>query len=120
MANEWTLNSLPSDGGRLTGRLSVGPEKGRFSALYDSSNSEIIKGIAGALSVFAASGGHASYVHDSDTEFKVVLPKSEIASAVQAKKGMMKRAVITMTDGSEFVFDYGMLSTKKLVAAINS
>jgi len=32
---------------------------------------------------------------------------------------MMKRAVITMNDGNTFVFDYGMLSTKKLVAAIN-
>ena len=31
----------------------------------------------------------------------------------------MKRAVITMTDGTEFVFDYGMLSPKKLVAAVN-
>ena len=119
MANEWTLNYLPSDGGRLTGRLSVESENVRFSALYDSSNSEIIKGISGALGVFTASGGHASYVHNSDTEFEVVLPKAEIASAVQAKKGMMKRAVITMADGSEFVFDYGMLSTKKLVAAIN-
>ena len=32
----------------------------------------------------------------------------------------MKRVLITMSDGSEFLFDYGMLSTKKLVAAINS
>ena len=48
-----------------------------------------------------------------------MLPRAEIASAEQAKKGMMKRAVITMNDGSTFVFDYGMLSTKKLVAAIN-
>jgi hypothetical protein len=119
MANEWTLNYLPSDGGRLTGRLSVGPEDVRFSALYDSSNSEIVKGITGALGAYAVSGGHASYVHNSGTEFEVVLPKTEITSAVRAKKGMMKRAVITMADGSEFVFDYGMLSTKKLVAAIN-
>ena len=32
----------------------------------------------------------------------------------------MKRAVITMKDGSVFTFDYGMLSTKKLIAAINA
>jgi hypothetical protein len=31
----------------------------------------------------------------------------------------MKRAVITMNDGSVFTFDYGMLSPKKLVAALN-
>ena len=119
MANEWTLNYLPSDGGRLTGRLRVGSDDVRFSALYDSSTSQIVKGIAGSLASFAASGGHATYLHDTDTEFEIVLPRAEIASAVQAKKGMMKRAVVTMRDGSEFVFDYGMLSTKKLVAAIN-
>jgi len=120
MGNEWTINYLPADGGRLTGKLNVGDVEVRFTTLYDSSNKEIIKGITGALGVFAASGGHASYVHNTDTDFEVVLPKAEIVSAVQAKKGMMKRAVITMSDGSEFVFDYGMLSTKKLVAAINS
>ena len=119
MANEWTINYLPSEGGRLTGRLRVATDDVRFTALYDSSNSEIIKGIAGSLGAFAASGGHVTYVHDTETEFEIVLPRTEITSAVQAKKGMMKRAVITMEDGSEFVFDYGMLSTKKLVAAIN-
>jgi hypothetical protein len=118
MANEWTLNYLPSEGGRLTGRLRVGSEDVRFTALYNSSNREIIKGVAGALGSFAASGGHVTYLHDTDTEFEIVLPRSEITSAVQAKKGMTKRAIITMADGSEFVFDYGMLSTKKLVAAI--
>ena len=37
-----------------------------------------------------------------------------------AKKGLMKRAVVTMTNDEEFVFDYGMLSVKKLVAAIDA
>ena len=120
MANEWTINYLPADGGRLTGKLKVADDEVRFTTLYDSSNKEIIKGIAGSLGTFAASGGHAAYVHNTDTEFEVVLPRAEIASAVAAKKGMMKRALITMNDGSEFLFDYGMLSTKKLVAAINS
>ena len=32
----------------------------------------------------------------------------------------MKRAVVTMSDDVVFVFDYGMLSPKKLVAALNS
>jgi len=120
MGNEWTINYLPTDGGRLTGKLKVGNEEVRFVTLYDSSNKEILKGIAGSVGSFAASGGHVAYVHNTDTEFEVVLPRAEIASAVAAKKGMMKRVLITMSDGSEFLFDYGMLSTKKLVAAINS
>ena len=120
MANEWTINYLPADGGRLTGKLKVGNEDVRFVTLYDSSNKEILKGITGSIGAFAASGGHVAYVHNTDTEFEVVLPRSEIASAVAAKKGMMKRVLITMSDGSEFLFDYGMLSTKKLVASLNS
>jgi hypothetical protein len=35
------------------------------------------------------------------------------------KKGMMKRVVIELTDGSTYTFEYGMLSVKKLVAAVN-
>ncbi len=120
MANEWTINYLPTDGGRLTGKLKVGADEVRFVTLYDSSNAQVFKGIAGSLATFAASGGHVSYVHNTDTEFEVMLPRSDIASAEVAKKGMMKRVLVTMNDGSEFLFDYGMLSTKKIVAEINS
>jgi len=119
MGDTWTINYLPEEGGRLTGKLTVGDDEVRFDALYDSSNAEVIKGILGSVGAFAATGGHAVYIHNTDTEFEVVLPRAEIASAEQARKGMMKRAVITMNDGSSFVFDYGMLSTKKLVAAMN-
>ena len=87
--------------------------------MYDSSTAEVVKGILGAAGSFAASGGHVSYVRDTGTEFVVVLPRADIASAEQVKKGMMKRAVITMQDGTQFTFDYGMLSPKKLVASIN-
>ena len=120
MGDTWAINYLPEDGGRLTGKLTVGADEVRFVTLYDSSNKEILKGILGSVGAFAATGGHAVYIHNTDTEFEVVLPRTEIASAEQAKKGMMKRAVITMKDGSVFTFDYGMLSTKKLVAAINA
>lgn len=119
MGDTWTVNYLPADGGRLTGKIEVTSDNVRFDALYDSSNAEIVKGILGAAGSFAASGGHVAYVKDTGTEFSVVLPRTDIASAEQVKKGLMKRAVITMRDGSEFVFDYGMLSPKKLVAAVN-
>ncbi|MEA3503094.1 MAG: hypothetical protein U9R47_09995 [Actinomycetota bacterium] len=119
MGDTWTINYLPEEGGRLTGKLTVGDDDVRFSALYDSSNSEVIKGVFGSIGAFVATGGHAAYTHNTDTDFEVVLPRGEISSAAQAKKGMMKRAVITMKDGAVFTFDYGMLSTKKLVAAIN-
>jgi len=119
VGDTWTINYLPEDGGRLTGKLTVGDDTVRFDALYDSSNVEVVKGIVGSAVAFAATGGHGVYVRNTDTDFCIELPRAEIASTEQAKKGMMKRAVITMTDGSTFLFDYGMLSTRKLVAAIN-
>jgi stringent starvation protein B len=118
-ANEWTINYLPEDGGRLTGKLRLTDESVTFSALYDSSNKEIVKGISSALGAFAVTWGHASYFHDTSTDYVITLPRSEISGAELRKKGFMKQAVVTMKDGSQFVFDYGMLSPKNLVAAIN-
>lgn len=120
MSDTWTINYLPAEGGRITGKLSVTDSELRFEALYDSSNKEVLKGLLGAAGSLAASGGHVAYLHDTDTEFSIALPRAEIASAEQAKKGLMKRAVVTMNEGSTFVFDYGMLSPKKLIATINS
>ena len=120
MGDTWTVNYLPADGGRITGKLKVGEEEVQFSGLYDSSNKEVFKGVLGAVTSLAATGGHMAYVNDTDTDFTLMLPRSGIVSAEQVKKGLMKRAVVTMSDGAEFVFDYGMLSPKKLVAALST
>ncbi len=119
MSDTWTVNYLPTEGGRITGKITVGNDGVRFDALYDSSNKEIIKGIFGAAAGLAATGGHVAYIHDSGTNLEISLPRVDISSAAQVKKGLMKRAVITMNDGTEFTFDYGMLSPKKLIAAVN-
>ena len=119
-ANEWTINFLPADGGRITGKLKLTNDELIFNGLYDSSNAEVIKGIGLSLGAFAVSGGHASYFHDTDTNFGFALPRSDVAGAEMRKKGLMKQAVVTMNDGSTFVFDYGMLNPKKLVAQINT
>jgi hypothetical protein len=118
-ANEWTINFLPADGGRITGKLKLTVDDLIFNGLYDSSNAEVAKGIGLALGAFAVSGGHASYFHDTDTDFGFSLPRSDVAGAEMRKKGLMKQAVVTMKDGSTFVFDYGMLNPKKLIAQIN-
>ncbi len=45
---------------------------------------------------------------------------AEIGSVMATKNRLMKRAEITMINGEEFVFDYGMLSVKNLVAAVEA
>jgi len=117
---EWTINYLPEEGGRYTGKLTVTDEKLLFVSLYESSNKTIVKAIFLDVGTFAAAGGHSVYRYSNDDEARVDLPAAEIARVEAAKKGVMKRAVVTMNDGQQFVFDYGMLSVQRLVEAIQS
>lgn len=117
---EWTINYIPEEGGRYTGKLNVNNEKIHFKSIYESSNKTIVKAIFLDVVSFTSAGGHTVYRYSNDKEAVVELPVMEIASVEATKKGLMKRAVITMKDGQSFVFDYGMLSVGKLVAAIDS
>jgi len=119
-ANEWTINYLPEEGGRITGKLKLTDTDLEYTGLYDSSNKEVIKGISGSLGTFALSGGHVSYFHDTSTDFGFTLPRADVDYAKLNKKGFMKQAVVTMKDGSTFVFDYGLLNPKNLIAEINN
>ena len=116
----WTVNYLPGEGGRYTGKLTVTDERLLFKSLYESSTKTIVKAIFLDVSTFAAAGGHTVYRYSNDDEIVVDLPVAEIARVAAAKKMLMKRAIVTLRDDQEFVFDYGLLSVKKLVAAIGS
>ena len=119
-ADTWTINYLPPEGGRYTGKLGVTTDGLRFETLYESSNKTVVKAIFLDVATFTAAGGHTVYRYSNDEEATVELPAAEISAVKAAKKGLMKRAVVTMANGEEFVFDYGMLSVKKLVAAIDA
>jgi hypothetical protein len=60
------------------------------------------------------------YRYSNDKTAYVKLPAAEIAKVEAVKKGFMKRAVVTMENGEEFIFDYGMLKVTELVAAIEA
>ena len=118
MERSWTVNYLP-EGGRLTGHLVVRDDEIVFRALYDSSFKTIAKSIGLVAGSLAASGGHLTYLRDDGEEAEVVIPAESIDRAEAAKKGLMKRAVVHLTDGSTATFEYGVLSVRKLVDAIN-
>ena len=117
---EWAVNYLPEEGGRFTGKLLVTDEQVTFRSLYESSNKTIVKAIFLDVGSFAAAGGHTVYRHSTDDEARVELPVAEIAGVEATKKGLLKQAVVTMQGGEKFIFDYGMLNPKKIVAAIES
>jgi hypothetical protein len=117
---EWIINYLPEEGGRYTGTLTLTSEMLSFKSLYESSNKTIVKAIFLDVGSFAAAGGHSVYRYSNDEEARVDLPSSEVTGVEAVKKGLMNRAVVTMQGGEVFVFDYGMLKVKKLVAAIEA
>ena len=117
---EWAVNYLPEEGGRYTGKLAVTDEMVTFVSLYELSNRTVVKAIFLDVSSFAAAGGHTVYRYSSDDEARVELPTAEISHVEATKKWLLKQAVVTMNDGQVFVFDYGMLNPKKIVAAIAS
>jgi hypothetical protein len=91
-----------------------------FDTLYESSNKTIVKAIFVDVATFAAAGGHTIYRYSNDEKAIIDLPAQDISGVAATKSGMTKRAVVSMNNGEQFVFDYGMLSVKKLVAAIDS
>ena len=119
-SDTWTINYLPTEGGRFTGKLYVTADALKFETLYESSNKTVVKAIFLDVATFAAAGGHTVYRYSNDDEATIELPAGEISDVKAARKGLMKQIVVTMTNGDEFVFDYGMLSVKKLVAAVNA
>ena len=115
----WTINFIPEEGGRVTGELTVGDEDVVFRALYDSSFKSIAKNIGLAVGAFAATGGHLVILREEGSDAEIVIPRTSIQRAEAGRKGLMKRAIITLTDGQRYTFDYGLLSVKKLVASIS-
>ena len=98
----WTLNYVPPEGGRYTGKLTVTDRRLLFDARFDTS----LSGTLRELVIVAGSHGY------------VAIEKSAIRN-VEVKSGMLKKKVIvTLEDGREHTFDYGMLSVAKIAAAI--
>ena len=118
--NVWIVNYIPEEGGRFTGELKVSKEEVRFVSLYESGNKTIVKALFLDVATFAASAGHMVYRYSNNDEAIVALPAEDIADVAALKKGLFKRAAITMKDGQRFVFDYGLLSVGKLVERISA
>jgi hypothetical protein len=97
----WTVNYKPPWGGRYTGKLYVTDRRLLFDARFDTSVTGVLVDL---IDVSMGSEGH------------LVIPKDRIA-----KSGLdgRSRVLVTLDDGSEHRFDYGLLlSAKKIAAAV--
>ncbi len=116
----WVINYLPEEKVRLTGKLIVTPEELRFRAMYDSSFKAVAKKVGLAAGTLGVTDGHLLFLREDGADAEVVIPRTAVRSAEATKKGMMKQVRVNLTDGSSHLFEYGLLSVKKIVAAINS
>jgi hypothetical protein len=98
----WTINYIPPDGGRYTGSLVVTDRRLLFDARFDTS-------LAGSLKELIIIEGSHGYVEID----KAAILKVDVKSSF-----LKKKVIVTVADGREHVFDYGMLSVEKLAEAV--
>jgi len=55
-----------------------------------------------------------------DLDDDIVVPRADIELAEAAKRGLFKQVVIRTKGGQSYVFEYGLLSVKKIVDLIQS
>jgi hypothetical protein len=96
----WTLFYVPEGGGKYNGKLTVTNQRLLYDAKLD----------ATLLGVLGNRGAHGGFEID----------KSEITNVEVQKKLLSKKAILTLTDGSRHVFDYGALNIDKVVQAIEA
>jgi len=96
----WTVNYKPPEGGRYTGKLFVTSQRLLYDAKFDTS-------ISGSLESLIRV--------DLRSEGYLEIPRERIASS--GLDGRSK-VLVTLDDGSEHRFDYGIMSAKKIAAAI--
>ena len=96
----WTVNYRPPWGGRYTGKLFVTDRRLLYDAKFDTS----VRGVLiDLIDTSLGSEGH------------LVIPRGRITAS--ELRGRSKVAV-TLDDVGEHQFDYGVMSAKKLAAAI--
>jgi hypothetical protein len=96
----WTVNYKPPGGGRFTGKLFVTDRRLLYDAKFDNSVTGLLNDL---VSVHLGSEGY------------LIIAKDQIKTSVMDGRS---KVMVTLEDGSEHRFDYGVMSAKKIAAAI--
>jgi len=96
----WTLFYLPPNGGKYNGKLTVTDKRLLYEAKFDAS-------LIGVLGDRAA----GDYL---------AIDKDDIQDVEVSKKLFSKKAILTLSDGSTHIFDYGAMNIDKCVEAIQA
>ena len=101
----WTLLYTPPGGGKYNGKLTVTNKRLLYDAKYDVSAKGLL---SEAMFIKWGSEGYLE------------INKKGITDVQVEKSFLAKKAILTLTDGSKHIFNYGALNIDKVVIAINS
>lgn len=101
----WTILYIPPGGGKYNGKLTVTNKRLLYDAKYDVS----AKGLMSeAMFIKWGSEGYLE------------INKSDITDVSVEKSFLAKKAIVTLTDGSKHIFNYGALNVDKVAEAIKA
>jgi hypothetical protein len=99
----WTILYIPPGGGKYNGKLTVTNKRLFYDAKYDVSAKGLI---SEALFIKWGSEGY------------LTIDKADIKDVQLEKSFLAKKVVITLSDGSKHIFNYGALNVDKVAEAI--
>lgn len=111
---KWTIFYLPPTGGKFTGKLLVTDRRILFQPL----NPRQDLSLANAIDSLPVDGivGRSKGAYWDGKSLDIL--RADVRSIQKRRSGMMKQVLVTLADGQEFVFDYGVLSVDKLAATL--
>ncbi len=102
----WTVIFLPNSSVKYNGKLTVTNQRLVYDMLYNiSSITEVID---------------SSYIAAAGENAQLEIPKSDIANVEVEKSFFQKKVTVTVKDGTQFVFSYGMMNIDPIAAAIKA
>ena len=101
----WTILYIPPGGGKYNGKLTVTNKRLLYDAKYDVSAKGLL---SEALFIKWGSEGYLE------------INKSDITDVSVEKSFLAKKAIVTLTDGSKHIFNYGALNVDKVAEAIKA
>lgn len=99
----WSIVYMPAQGGRYNGKLTITNKRLLYDARFDVSAKDVLP---------------QNIYTKWQKEGYVEILKTDIRQISVEKTVMVKKASITLADGSEHTFNYGVLNIDKVVAAI--
>ncbi len=105
LIDKWTILYKPHGGGTYNGKLYVTDKRLLYDAQFDAS----VKGVL-----------NEALFYQFGSQMFVAIPKDEITSVDVKSSFLKKQIILTLKNGETHIFDYGMLSVKKVAEAIKA